>query len=256
MCIDDYFSIALNLLKQDYSTILADAKKWFLASVYGQGDTNNKRWPAIGAIWFLWAMFWGKCVFSFFSKSKFCFPVVVLLFAIGYVSSKYFYLPLSFQSGLTSMIFIYFGKRIKEYEILKENTLRTFITALELWIAMLLLNGGNMFIVVNYYNAIPASIVSGVCGSIVLLLFSKEIGNVCSLRPLKYIGKYSMIFLCVHILDLNLFPWGWFTAKFLSGCNYYLMLIVHFVVKMAMYYIGCFIILVTPLKFIYNPSKK
>ena len=244
------FSIILNLLKQDFLQILPDVKKRLLASIYGQGWVNNDKFPMIGAIWFLLALFWGKVIFSFFSKSKYCFPIVVLLFAIGYISSKYIYLPLSIQSGLTSIIFIWAGKKIKELDILSKDFLLVFIIALELWISMLFLKGGSISICSNYFEAIPANIISGVCGSIVLILLSKKIESFKITRILKYIGKYSLIFLCLHIIDLTLFPWS-FIMKHITTENDLFNLGILFIMKMLMYFCGCFIILHTPLRKIY-----
>ena len=150
------FSIVLNLLKNDSTQISSDVKKWILAALYGQGVFNNRNFPMIGAIWFLWAMFWGKLIYSFYSSTKYSFPITIILFSIGYISSKYFYLPLSIQSGLTSIIFINAGKKIKEKDILNSGFVYIFLLSLELWISMLFLKGGKMSIVSNFYDNIPA----------------------------------------------------------------------------------------------------
>lgn len=248
------FSVILNLLRQNFSEIIQDAKHWALATLYGQGAYNNKSFPIIGAIWFLWAMFWGRLIFSFFSGRKICFPIVIFLFAVGYVSSKYFYLPLSIQSGLTSIIFIWTGKEIKEHKLLEKNWFLLFVIALELWISMLFLKAGKMSIVRNYYDAIPANVISGVSGSLALILLSEKNENIRFFSILRYIGKYSLIFLCLHILDLNLFPWNCILKRIPIN-NQVFTLTFLFIMKMLMYFCGCFMILHTPLKYVYDCRK-
>lgn len=118
--------------------------------------------------------FGGKLIYSFYSLTKYSFPITIILFSIGYISSKYFYLPLSIQSGLTSIIFIHAGKYIKEKDILNSG-LFIFLLSLELWISMLFLKGGKMSIARNFYDNILANIISGICGSVALLSFCRKI---------------------------------------------------------------------------------
>lgn len=200
-------------------------------------------------------MFWGKLIYSFYSSTKYSFPITIILFSIGYISSKYFYLPLSIQSGLTSIIFIHAGKKIKEKDILNSGFVYIFLLSLELWISMLFLKGGKMSIVSNFYDNIPANIISGICGSVALLSFCRKIEKSKLFVVFKFIGKYSLIFLCLHIIDLNLFPWGWIFEQ-LSMTNRYIQVIFMLFAKMFMYFVGCEIIIHSPLKFIYCPERK
>lgn len=252
------FSLVMNLLRNNQANLLPDVKNWIVASLYGQGINSNEKFPMIGAIWFLWAMFWGKVIFSFINGNKYCIPIVIALFAIGYLTSRIFYLPLSIQSGLTSIIFIWCGRKIKESCCLDKNRICLFFTASLLWAVMVFLNdGGGFGIVNNSYNSIASNVISGICGSIIIFLISQKLEKFNALYFLKYIGRYSLIFLCLHILDLNIFRW-FQIEKFIFSIVHLedYRLSVRFILRMLMYFSGCWIILHSPLRRIYTGEWK
>ena len=154
--------------------LIPDLRKWILAALYGHGSFSNKTignvYP-IGGLWFLWALFWGKLLFSFVSNNKFCLPIVIFLFGLGYASSRYVYLPLSFQSGLTCIIFLYLGRNIKEFDLLNKNPLIIIPTLVEVWGIMLISRAG-LGMSRNYYANIPSNILGGITGTLLLLYFS------------------------------------------------------------------------------------
>ena len=82
--------------------------------------------PGIGAVWFLWGLFWALCTFNALTK---CVNndiqlgiVSILLFMIGCISCEYILLPFSIQSGLTGVIFLFAGNQLnKRNYLLTDN---------------------------------------------------------------------------------------------------------------------------------------
>lgn len=92
---------------------LAALKKWLIASLYGAGSdvTSPFYVPAIGALWFLLATFWGSCflriLFSFRPQVR--LASVLILFSMGYFTRIHFWLPFSLQAGACATLFMYMG---------------------------------------------------------------------------------------------------------------------------------------------------
>ena len=69
---------------------ISELGRWSYAAVYGAGDSYNEPFyiPGIGAIWFLWATFWG-CIFLRLSlqfERHVRLGVIIGLFIFGYFS--------------------------------------------------------------------------------------------------------------------------------------------------------------------------
>ena len=77
-------------------------QNWCYAALYGAGDTYTEPFwiPGIGAIWFLWATFWGSIflIISFKFDKYIRLLFIVGLFAVGYFSRRIFWFPFSIQA--------------------------------------------------------------------------------------------------------------------------------------------------------------
>ena len=120
-------------------------QNWCYAALYGAGDTYTEPFwiPGIGAIWFLWATFWG----SIFLRISFKFDkyirllFIVGLFAVGYFSRRIFWFPFSIQAGACATMFIYMGylwrgAKTKISELPKEVKIFSVLFALLTWISL------------------------------------------------------------------------------------------------------------------------
>lgn len=119
---------------------------WIYAAIYGAGDSYSHPFyiKAIGAIWFLWAAFWGEIfLYRLLSVNKeMRIAIVVLLFIAGYYSRRLFWFPLSIQAGCCATMFMYIGYLIRgAKETLKELSLETklvcTLAALLVWLAFI-----------------------------------------------------------------------------------------------------------------------
>lgn len=196
---------------------MAALKKWMIASLYGAGSdvTSPFYVPAIGALWFLLATFWGSC----FLRVSFNFHpyvrilTVLALFSIGYFTRTYFWLPFSLQAGACATLFMYMGWLWKD--------IRKSITTIsreikDFGLVVAALSGGAFIKNFQSFWLVSCDIGRGIvdiygcaCACIVVIAISKWIDSNlkhCS-AFLAYFGKFSLLVLCIHILEQNLFPW-------------------------------------------------
>ena len=83
--------------------VLHNVKVWTYAALYASGGRYDKPFyiKEIGAIWFLWASFWG-CLFlraTLELEARWRIAVIAALFVFGYYSRNLFWFPLSIQAG-------------------------------------------------------------------------------------------------------------------------------------------------------------
>ena len=203
------------------------AKQWIAASLYGSGVNYTEPFVIhkIGALWFLLATFWGSIFLriSLEMKKRVRLLFVLALFCAGYLTSdKLFWFPLSIQAGCCATLFMYVGylaRKSKEvYENLsKEVKCAGIVFAFIIWMAFIR-NYTHFALVENIFGHGVIDIFGSVCACFSVLMISKFIENHFKVltNVLAYIGKYSLIVLCIHILELNLFPWWYIKNKILD----------------------------------------
>lgn len=211
--------------------VLHNVKVWTYAALYASGGRYDKPFyiKEIGAIWFLWASFWG-CLFlraTLELEARWRIAVIAALFVFGYYSRNLFWFPLSIQAGACAAAFMYLGYLFRE----EEGTLsglstetRVFGTLAALCTWVMFIKDFQAFWLVNCdFGRGIVDIFGCICSCYVVLLGSyflerKEqagaAGRTVAGRAaaglvggLAYIGKYSLLVLCIHIVELNFLPW-------------------------------------------------
>lgn len=111
-------AIIKNKILFDGSALKSTALEWLYASIYGAGDNYQDPFyiKGIGAIWFLWATFWGSIFlrFSLKMKMKTRMAFIFILFWIGQWTRRFFWFPFSIQAGCCALFFMYLGFLLKE----------------------------------------------------------------------------------------------------------------------------------------------
>ncbi len=200
--------------------------KWVYAAVYGAGDTWQDPFyiKGIGAIWFLWATFWGSIFLRISLKfNKVARKIFIFgLFVAGYYSRFYIWLPLSIQAGACAVLFMYMGYLLKKssetlHKIPTEVKIFGFIFAVIVWLNFIgsfqsfwLVHCDIGRGIVDIFGTMCA------CSVLMFLCWFAERKNFFLVKPLALIGKYSLIFLCVHITELTFVPW-WKMAEHFTG---------------------------------------
>lgn len=191
--------------------------RWTYASLYGAGNYYTEPFyiKAIGAIWFLWATFWGQLFLklSFKLNDKYRPLFVLFLFLVGYFSRFLLWFPLSIQAGCCATLFIYIGYICKKskavVEMIPDET-KNVAKVFALFVWLFFIKDFQSFSLVHCdVGRGIIDIFGALCGCYIVLQISKIIEKyVAGLRKaLAFIGKYSIFVLCIHIIELNLFPW-------------------------------------------------
>lgn len=200
----------------------ADAfKGWIYASIYGAGDSYTVPFyiKGIGAIWFLWATFWGSVFLRIsldFNKYTRVFSIFAL-FALGCYTRRLFWFPLSIQAGACATLFMYMGYLLRQNKdtllaIPKEAKAFSTVLAFVTWFSFMK-NFQSFWLVHCDIGRGMVDVLGCICACACVIMISKFIDDRMSFigRPLACFGRYSLLVLCVHIIELDLFPW-WHVA--------------------------------------------
>ena len=217
--------------------------KWIYASIYAAGDTYYEPFyiSGIGAIWFLWATFWGSVILRVLLEYKrgtqFFFVGVLAL--LGYFSTKLFWFPLSIQAGTCALLYMYIGylwNGLKEYIDLLPNWIKfgLFVLSIFIWVSFIFDFKSFWLVHCDYGNGLY-DIFRSLCACYAVINISKLI---CLINDkvtavLKYIGKNSIVLLCIHIVELNLLPW-WNIANQVVSISYTYKLFFILLIKYAL----------------------
>lgn len=177
-------------------------------SFFGSGSITNfgdvELGTRIGAIWFLPAIFFATFFFQLIlnyyeNRDDISGILSALIAAFGYISARFIWLPFSVQSGMMATFFIWIGYEIKKKKIISQLKWYHYIIAQ--LILLLGINTGycNIGFVVAYINDWIISTLVGISGCILIYLISIKYKG----RILEYVGRKSLLVLCVHLYTLE-----------------------------------------------------
>ncbi|MCM1466582.1 MAG: acyltransferase family protein [Alistipes sp.] len=186
----------------------------------------------IGVIWFLPALFFSlifvQVIINYIENKKIqCIIVAVCAFA-GMVSARFIWLPFSIQSALMAAPYILLGYEIRQRNWINRLNLKVFLGCL---IIFLLGIKGHISLI-SFVNADAPdfflSFIVGVASSLCVIYISIKV-KTC--RPLELIGKYSLYFMCIHLLEAEqMGSWKWNILEYFGINNK----IVNFVVPLLL----------------------
>lgn len=102
------------------------ASHWFMAGLYGCGGITPATpafVSAIGALWYLFALFFGKMLLAVVNQFRHPAILVLGLFFCGNVLAQIIWLPWSILQALSATLFLYIGQIIKSMPCLKRTRL-------------------------------------------------------------------------------------------------------------------------------------
>lgn len=158
----------------------------------------------IGAIWFLPALFFALIITQLVLRlsSKFLQALIAIgMFVFASLLSRIIWLPFSILASFFSVPFLLFGYYLKEYNCLKILRFIHYELLFTAFLAGCFLNVAQVFYIVDcttkdlFFTPLCA-----ICSSLCIIGFSRMLKH-CA--PLEYIGKNSLIFLCVHLFQIN-----------------------------------------------------
>lgn len=189
---------------------------------------------AIGSIWYLWALFWGKILLASINETKWPGILAIVLFIVSVQTKNIIWLPLSIQPALCAVLFMLAGQKAREAGLLDKGALppALWICALMTWPYCSALYG-QLYIVSNTYQHGAIDVIGGICGAAVLIKLSGLTSErlPAATRLLAWIGRNTPPLFCIHLVVLNAAPWSvlftWCDAH--SIAVWPIMLVVHVV---------------------------
>lgn len=188
-----------------------DLKYWFIAMCYGSGSVQHTSYyladmPAIGAIWFLLALFWCKNIFNtivHFAKHRYIASLIISIIAIC-IDNYIINLPLTILPGMGAVMFYAMGYYIRQTTgFWKINPFIATVFIL-IWIISFLRYGLIGMVICSYPNFI-INLLGAIGGTYALFLISDVLST--AKYPLHKVviwgGKNSLTFLCIHLYDLD-----------------------------------------------------
>lgn len=208
-----------SVVKQD-----VDLKYWMIAMVYGSGSVNHSstlfaKVPAIGAIWFLLALFWCKNIYNVvchYLKN----PLLASLCLSGvaiFIDRYVINLPFAILPGIGAMIFYGLGHYLKQNGGFGEINPFFGIICILVWIVSFLTS--NMSMVRCYYQNILINVIGALGGTYMLFLVS-DVLSTCRYPMRKMViwgGQNSLTFLCIHLYDFDVPIRGFFHIPNIIG---------------------------------------
>ncbi|MEE5988897.1 acyltransferase family protein [Ligilactobacillus equi] len=199
------------------SWVVEQGSSFSLAVAYGLGTATNLPngivIPAIGAIWFLLAMFVGNILFqlgiklqNIVNRKATLEAYVITLLIVGYWTGEYIKLPWSINAAMVSQVFYYFGYIIKKYNLLKKERLSLTLIGLLFWVVSAM--SGYLYLNVPFANNVFLALLGGIGGSYTIISISKLITDNVSVKAMCYYGKMSLIVLSVHLIESDSLKFG------------------------------------------------
>lgn len=184
---------------------------WFAAMCYGSGSTEHTspilaHVPAIGAIWFLLALFWCKNIFNIIiHKLRYWYVASIIVSLLAIAIDRYLInLPWAILPGAGAVMFYATGCYIKRQGgFLKINPILASLCIL-VWIVSFLRYGLIGMVICSYPNFI-INVIGALGGTYALFLISETLST-CRFPMRKIViwgGQNSMTFLCIHLYDLD-----------------------------------------------------
>lgn len=245
--------VALSPMKAllEHTSIAEGLKKWGLAAVSGVGVKPDVplHMESIGAIWFLWALFWASLLLRCLLATDlryFRLAAVLALFLTGVVSVKTVFLPLSIQPGLAALLWVYVGWAVRQgkdrldREVSEGTTLGAVTLTYGPWaMGVLFLLSLALFLQAAFHYK-PFLMVSatfeggmlGLAGSFAAsfvvyaalwwLYQRKDSATKAPCAALTWLGRNSLALLCAHMLEQDLIPWKpLYASAGLTGPGFY-----------------------------------
>lgn len=203
------------LLYNDYSIntttdiIYKNVIRIFFASGSGDKFGNIDMYYPIGAIWFLPAMFFSlifvQIIINKIKDKKLQMLAGIALAGTGAATTYFVKLPFSIQAGMFAVPFILVGMLVKKYAILEKLKWYHYVIMTAIFVVGCHFGYAQEFYMVNCYaKDWVITIICALASSFLVLGISRLIKN---FKPLEFIGRNSLIVLCVHLFELNTFYW-------------------------------------------------
>ena len=187
---------------------------WIKAAFYGAGSSYHlpESFIAIGAIWFLLATFWGSLLMQFVLRRNQYVQVsfVAALFAFGYfTANKLIWLPFGIQPGCCAVLYMYVGYLARKHEDrIRKVANKAWPVAFLVWFVFIYKFISFSLVRCDYGRGI-IDILASLCACYCIFFISERLDRLQwrAIDILADIGRYSLIILCIHLVEMDLVDW-------------------------------------------------
>ncbi len=187
---------------------LVSSSNAFWAIIVGAGSKNLPSFQNyfVGAIWFLQALFWCRIIYNYIYSRLYemprLFAVLFISVVCTYIASD-FYIPTNILQGCSALLFYEIGYQTKN-RMKSCNNNSSSLVLCTLLLVFLSIHSGSMSMARCYYGFFPINVLCAFWVTIMCYRLSEKIMLFPKLSEfLAYVGKISIVILCVHIIDLN-----------------------------------------------------
>lgn len=190
-----------------YFFSLSGLKTVAMGFVWANGSINHtslyfSNVEMVGAIWFLFAMFWTRVIFNalytkFNNSTVVGLCCIVLSAGAIILDRKVINLPFAILPGISALMFYWAGHKIKDIGGFKNVPKWIVGCGVILWICSF--TTSNMSMVQCKYEMPVFNILGGIGASIIIYLIINKLKRG---GYLSYLGSISILILCLHDIDL------------------------------------------------------
>ena len=189
-----------------------------ITALYGGGYNQKIPFKAssVGAIWFLWALFWSSLTLKYLSEKKQTLRIctVIILFLFATISKDFIWLPFCIQSGFFGLLFMYFGFLYKDihrsiFPHISQECKMVIMLILSLCWVWCIINFKDVALYrANVYHGI-IDIVGSIGGCLCVFILSGYISHYTKVlaQILSWLGVYSVLILIFDILGCFYINW-------------------------------------------------
>lgn len=194
--------------------VIGNLWNWIKAGFYGAGSSYHLPEPfsAIGAVWFLLATFWGSLLMQFvLRRNQYVQAIwVVALFALGYITAnKLIWFPFDIQPGCCAVLYMYIGYMARKNEDgIRKVMNKAWPAAFFAWFAFIYTFASFSLVRCDYGRG-PVDIAASLCACYCIFFISEKLDRFDGriVWTLANIGRYSLLILCVHLVEMDLIDW-------------------------------------------------
>ena len=174
-----------------------------VSALFGSGSGHSSliwgKKPAIGAIWFLLALFWCRVIYNYIAcKTKQKYIIAGFVAILATLIDRYLInLPLAILPGLSGMMFYLIGDWLKSHRI----SYYLIFLCLICWIISIC--SSHIWMVQCHYGIYPIDVLGACGGTAFIYWISKYCAKIKLNLIFVWFGINSLVILCFHLIELN-----------------------------------------------------
>lgn len=160
---------------------------------------NNPALPITGALWFLTSLFFANIIFYFTHKylKKYYLEIsIVILVLLEFIFK--IKLPYSIDCAIFMLPFFYAGFRYKAIGQISDRLSILILCICFSISSFLIFQNGMVNVRMNIYNNLFLFYLNAFLMTFGLFYLSKFMAKTRLFTPVEYIGRHSLIFMCIH----------------------------------------------------------